>query len=255
MTSQVSYNKKHTFVILVVVLVLLLCVAAGAMVLWSQRATKLRRGAHLPYLALAYTLYADDHEHALPPLAKTPGVLSGNIDALYPQHFSDLVLLFNPTDPQCEKVSKGGMTPEEAAARSSYVYLGTPVTSDEEVAEWAKAYRAAVRSKQPISAVYGPWVLGAEESKDAPLLIELPREYPGDWGLWLGAGGVPLSAPVMGGLVAYADGHVRFIRYPGLWPMTEETVSHLREIRALREGPQVETAAESQPAPGDGASG
>lgn len=245
MTVENRNSKKTALIALSVVAVLMLCAVAGAMVLWSQRATELRRGVRLPYLALAYTLYAEQNGDALPPLEDQPGVLSGDMESLYPEFFSDLTLLFNPANPTGKKAANGGMAPQEAAAKSSYVYLGAPVASDEEVAEWAETYRAAAASKQPISTAYEPWVLDSAEDKDAPLLIELPHAYPGDWGVWLGVGGVPLSAPVEGGLVAYPNGSVRFIRYPGPWPMTEKTISQLREIRALRGELQVEAAADA----------
>jgi len=36
-----------------------------------------------------------------------------------------------------------------------------------------------------------------------------------------------------GGNVLFMDGHVEFMRYPGKWPMTEETVEILESLDAL----------------------
>ncbi|MBN2310784.1 MAG: hypothetical protein JXR94_17555 [Candidatus Hydrogenedentes bacterium] len=210
-----------------------LCVLVVSALLWAWRAAEFRLNTNLKTLAMGYRFYAVEHDGVLPELDAEPGVLSGNADTLYPRYVFDTGLLFSP--PHAED---GAMAREQASARdafrgSSYVYLGRPVASDDEVLEWSREYLDFVAAAGEHRLRHKPWRLKEGEVYKVPLLIELPRPYPGTWGLSVLGRYLPLSSPEMGGCVAYADGHVEFIRYPGEWPMTAVTIDALRRAKAI----------------------
>lgn len=208
----------------------------------------------LQSLALTAKMYAHKSRgERYPPLSTVPGRLMWSASSLTSVEPWDRRGHVCPADSNSwwkidGYLDIGGNTPSESfwADDWSYMYLGYLLQDDEDVALFAEAYREHIVKGVPFDDIPRPnsgvkprmlYVLrhGAERfvmttsdmrHRDAaaraasrvPVLIERPGNH---------------DKP--GGHVAYLDGHVEWIDYPGKWPMTRETMRILRRLDALGE--------------------
>jgi hypothetical protein len=201
------------------------------MLTWAMRNHEYRCGLNLKSLAMGHRMYAAYHDDVFPPPDPEPGVLMADRSLMNPDYLGDPLLLFSRADPFFNKVSS--RDPSQPIPPSSFVYLGRAVHSDEDVAAWWNDYQEAVASGDA-SLGWQPWKVDEAEEAATPLLIELPNRYPGDLSMILTPKINMYQSPdVVGGMVAYCDGRVVFLTYPGSWPMTKTTISILREARGM----------------------
>ena len=196
---------------------------------WHLYAQALRKGVNIKSIAMAYRLYAYENQGIFPPLG------TGH----------DLPVLENmsiaqETVPESEEalrvicgrsyvaLGKSPLINEGFGVR--YVYFGLPIKSLPEARDFADRYRASLQTQgRPSGAL---WRLDREEPDHhvTPLLFEIPRMYPGLVGFRLCGIEFPVSEATLAGIVAYTDGHVEFIPYPGPWPMDEGLMNLLSEL-------------------------
>ena len=203
-------------------------------------------------------MYANDHDEYYPPLWSESGRLMFEPDEVYPEYISYPSYLLSPADPLRAQIGSNA-APAFYFQNSSYFYLGYTVWDDATVAAFALAYRQRhenglrfdegavpvdheVETLRRLGATNRRetmltfeqleeprWQYTRHGSREIPVLIERPRAYPGQFGLYLGFR-LALSKPTVGGAVLYLDGHVEFITYPGKWPMTETTIDILEGL-------------------------
>jgi len=197
-------------------------------------------------LAMAFKMYSNENHGEYPILSPESGRLmfDNGKSPLYPDYVNDLCLLVCPLDKQdwqalCNR--KGEKDPNVLCDDHSYLYLGYVVTNDADVAAFAGAYQAQIanggdfsgdlpvpdglgtaggncvlrfREDMPAS-VLGEQVdpaAAARWQSRVPLLIERPENHPDAT------------------QVAYLDGHIELLPYPGKWPMTEKTIGILKTL-------------------------
>lgn len=184
-----------------------------------------------------------------PPLRTTPGGLLFGVDEAVPEEltaeYSKLLLRDSGVGPsQTAEVLESAVPIE-----NDFFYLGYAITSEEEMAAFAAAYRERLADggdfteDLPVAAGTGTW------GGDAILRLSTETVYaPQGSELYQGKGdpytserrsSVPLTIEkpghyhVSGAYVLYADGYSEFIDYPGKWPMTEATINLLLELEAM----------------------
>ncbi len=209
---------------------------------------------NLRQMGLVHKMFANENREQLyPELSDEPGRLmfswqgSSEFRDVYPEYLTDLNLLLCPSDPGgnlAEELRAGG-GPELLIDDHSYFYLGYAITNDREFAAFAEAYRTHVAEGKeflddlPVPAgtgtAGGDVILRLREGADGILFGDS-----GDFGRMARAQSeIPVmfdridNHVPMGGNVLYMDGHVEFIKYPGKWPMTEETIAILESLDAL----------------------
>lgn len=112
-----------------------------------------------------------------------------------------------------------------------YYYLGYRVRDDQEIGNYASAYRGALANPD-MSQYLALESAGLERLGSYPIRSSIPG-LPLPHEAW---SGIPLLIEVIDpekdteGHVLFCDGHSERIPYPGHWPMTEATVSHLRKL-------------------------
>ena len=213
---------------------LLLATLTVGLLSWACRSHEFRTGTHLRSLLFAYNMYAADNDGAYPTLDGEAGMLSGAADLLYPAYISHLGLLYSGPDDTYLHLRDRGATAREFFRFSSYVYLGEGVRDDGEAKKWSLRYTGLVRRGEVVFSDQPEirWRKDDALRNGGPVLIELPRPYPGSLGVYFPSEHwMALSRPQMGGLVAYADGRVEFVEYPGEWPMTTPTVEAIERVR------------------------
>ncbi len=207
----------------VLILLLLLCLS---FVFWGMRASDLHRGTHLKTLAMAYRLYANDNEGVLPPV-DDDYPLTGKMTLLYPKYVHSLDMLVSPLDKESAYLTSTDTSVRESFQRSSYMYLGVLLASTNQGTISLNAPPSLQDAIGESAHTYDRAGFGTDRF---PILMERPRLYPGPWGLLICGITLPLSSPQLGGVVAYSNGDVDFVPYPGQWPMTESTLSVLDDI-------------------------
>jgi hypothetical protein len=187
-------------------------------------------------------------------------------EPLYPVYISDPLTMYCPEDPhRVASAAELQVAPETAFDDHSYFYLGYAVTDEESMVAFAAAYRAALGKPDPflddLSVAPGTGTFGtgtlyrlrdslAHElhkqgvvisgtqpepeiyiherlASRIPVIIER-IDLPG----YASCDGCENHSP-LGGNVLFLDYSVRFIPYPGEWPMTEATMRSLLELNAL----------------------
>lgn len=233
---------------------------------------------NLNTIGISLRMYAGENaEGYYPPLSAKPGTLMF-VRALFPDYIPDALVLLCPSDDDdaqehAELVRDenrvGGLKPKPLYSHKdfiddqSYFYLGYAVTSDQDVALFAAAYRTwgpgDPRMRRDIDAnnLRGSGITAdgsfASGEKDHYTLYRLREGVEDELidRLDIIRGGTDPSArarskiPVMierpgnhepdGINVLYLDGHVDFHR-PREWPYTEKTIGLLRELDALGDG-------------------
>ena len=211
--SRVNLGMKTCLLVMLCILLLPFVFAVfgmlAAIVLpaFSRSREAARRAGcqtNLKQAAVALAHYADAHEGAFPPLANGHGALTFG-DELGPR--PGLAWLQCPSD----RSGADGSIPD-------YIYLGYAVRSQEEL----DALVAALVKKQTTQ---DGSIAGAQDDLD-PISSGLSD---------------PAAIPVLvewddlhiprGGNVLFLDGHVKFIKFPGEFPMTTEFFDAIRRVR------------------------
>lgn len=186
----------------------------------------------------------DNEQHFYPRLSSTPGKLMFGKEGMFPEYLTAAGVLVCPS----VHVDKNlWQHPVSLIDDKCFLYLGYVVTGDADVSAFCEAYRNRVAQGLPFDAdlkvpagqgnaggstIYRlrdgvePLLLKDATDKAAaevlqqriPVLIERPQNHRGE-----------------GGNVLFMDGQVEFIRYPGKWPMTPQTINALLELDAMRQ--------------------
>lgn len=245
-----------------VVLFFVLIAAAGimaAILLPSlSRAREAARRAscqnNLKQVGIVFKMFANESRGELyPELSPEPGRLmfanesSGGEHPVYPEYLTDATILMCPSDMDWGLLEQepGEDGWQRLLDDHSYFYLGYAVMSDAEMAAFAEAYGARVaaglRFDEDLEVDAGTGTAGGGVLYR--LREGIARVAASDPQSLLDAAVAKSQIPVLiertdnhlppGGNVLFMDGHVEFIRYPGKWPMTEETVEILEALDAL----------------------
>lgn len=187
----------------------------------------------LKQVALALKMYSNQSRgERLPSLSRDPGRLMFDMESgVYPEFFQDSDLLICP--------GPEAMSPHPYIDDQHYAYIGHLLTNDADVSAFADAYSRVIASggsfdrDLPGTTSYGDTIYQLREGVHRflfdetanhaeitvaegkiPVLIEWPDNHEGS----------------PGGHVLYLDGHVEWHDYPGEFPMTEATITTLRNL-------------------------
>lgn len=196
--------------------------------------------------------YARDHGGQLPPLDPRPGRLVFDPDQMYPDYCSNagwLAADFDPYVPDAVRAQSKykGRWGKEQFDDFSFYYLGFAILSPTEGEAFVDAYKTAAASGfnpgQGLPARPGRGTFGKDEFLRLHLNLErILSPTPS------GALATTLLARVptfvqrpehvdgySGGIVAYLDGHVEYVDYPGRFPMTESFIEGLRSLDEIEQ--------------------
>ena len=179
-----------------------------------------------------------------------PWVIPGycaRVEFIYPEYLTDATILMCPSDMDWGLLEQepGEDGWQRLLDDHSYFYLGYAVMSDAEMEAFAAAYGARVaaglRFDEDLEVDAGTGTAGGGVLYR--LREGIARVAASDPQSLLDAAVAKSQIPVLiertdnhlppGGNVLFMDGHVEFSRYPGKWPMTEETVEILEALDAL----------------------
>ena len=241
-------------ILMVVVIGILSAILLPALARAREAARRASCQNNLKQVGLSYMMFAgESRDGVYPELSNEAGRLmfsrhsTSSSSALYPEYLADPGILLCPGDPNSDPAQDPRATgnPELLIDDHSYFYLGYVVTSDRELAAFAEAYRTHVaESKEFLEDLPVPEGTGTAGG-DAILRIRegIEQILIGDPGSPGGMARVQSEIPTMierpehhipeGGNVLYLDGHVEFIKYPGKWPMTEQSIAILESLDAL----------------------
>ena len=243
---------------------IILCAIAGIGIILSvilpevSRAREAERRAacqgNVKQVGLAFKMFSNESRGELyPELSPEAGRLmfandSGGAEPLvYGEYLTDATILMCPSDVDSGLLEQE--LDEEGRQRllddHSYFYLGYAVTSDAEMAAFAEAYRARVaaglRFDEDLDVDAGTGTAGGDVlyrlREGIGRVVASDPQSPG--AVAVAESGIPVLIERIdnhvpaGGNVLFVDGHVEFIRYPGKWPMTRETVEILEALDAL----------------------
>lgn len=166
---------------------------------------------NLKQMGLVYMMWANEHDHALPPLSDVPGEFAPSASAIYPEYLATPSIFNCPSDSDVTQV----METPETIGDESYFYLGYAVTNETEARAFIDAYRQQQQSgggfEGDLVAAAGAGTAGTDHFvrlKDSSGM-ELPVR----------ADQIPimfdrsLEHHIPGGInVLYLDGHVVFLR-------------------------------------------
>ena len=206
---------------------------------------------NLKQVGLVYKMFANENEEGMyPELSNEPGRLmfalnpASGAKAVYPEYIADFRILQCPSDITLPDTTAPGVEsdPEIMIDDHSYFYLGYAIANENEMSAFAAAYSEVLSEGHDFD--QNLQVLPGDGSGGSDTLYRLgdgvERLLSDDF---TSAALMASEIPVMierpdnhlppGGNVLYLDGHVRFVRYPGEWPMTEQTIGILESLDKL----------------------
>lgn len=262
---KTGWQRVWSWWLLAALLVGVIVLAAGISALcYGKMWGEFRIPLHVKSLMTQVKTYAGDKgKGAYPPLSPRRGHLLFEMDTVYPEYVSDGWMLVSPASLVGTSIYDSHPPMAYFFEHCSYYYLGYKVWNEETVRAFAEAYEKRIaegknfeddlpvqspmerltrlndnvsRQMIPDAESNSPkWEHLRHPDSEIPVFIEKPRPYGGGLGFYVWGRALPISRPILGGVVAYQDGHAEFIRYPGKWPMTEKTISALARLESLRE--------------------
>jgi len=247
-----------TFVAMVILLVWIFLLPA---IIYQKNAFHKRHCYHnLKHLGLSMAMYGNEQDgEAYPPLSPKAGCLMPEIGNLHPEYLGDLTLIHCPElrDPRLP------LSPESEFAAvlsdQSYFYLGYIIDGPETLRAFQKAYEKVIAEGGSFeSALSVPAGQGTWGGDRIPRLSEDPSIVYPDFDetneehvaaaynvrskipvMIERIGNHPIKGKKTGELahVLFQDGQVKWMNFPGEWPMTEETQNILNALDKL--GPYV----------------
>ena len=198
---------------------------------------------NLKQMGLVYKMFANESKGMVfPHLSATPGQLMSAKSEIYPEYLTDPVILICPSMPDYDTWSAKH---DAAIDDECYFYLGYAVCDESDVAVFCAAYKERMAKGEPLDGDLT--VPDGKGSLGGNIIYRLKegveRFFITDINNPAGAAMVQSKIPILierpgnhvptGGNVLFMDGHVEFIRYPGAWPMTPQTVTELQELDAM----------------------
>jgi prepilin-type processing-associated H-X9-DG protein len=244
LAAQDRAGKRRLALILSVLVVLVISTflaheCRGAMEAWRRADCS----SNPKMFGIVCKMFANDNEeHLYPRLSSKPGQLMVEREQVYPKYVTNPWLVACPS----VHIPKGIRNhPEALIDDRCFLYLGYAVSNDDEVAAFATAYKEHMAEGLPFDkdlqvpsgqgnglgnvlyrlreGVQRFFITDINKVGSAhqpgssiPVLIERPENHRSE-----------------GGNVLFMDGHVEFMRYPGQWPMTEQTINALKELDAM----------------------
>ena len=206
---------------------------------------------NLKQMGIVYKMFANESRgEVYPELSNEAGRLMFPAYAIstpqlvYPEYLTDLNVLQCPSDSGAQLLGANN-DPVLLIDDHSYFYLGYAVTNNEELAAFAEAYKTHVaQGKEFLEDLPVPEGTGTAGGDVILRLQEgIERFLITDPSNPAASAIAQSSIPIMierfgnhipgGGNVLYMDGRVRFLKYPGEFPMTEESVRILESLDAL----------------------
>ena len=209
---------------------------------------------NLKQMGIVFKMFSNESRGELyPELSPEAGRLmfanesGGGERAVYPEYLTDATILMCPSDLDSglleQELGEDGW--QQLLDDHSYFYLGYAVTSDTEMAAFGEAYRsrvaAGLRFDEDLEVGAGTGTAGGDVlyrlREGIGRVVASDPQSPAD--VAVAESGIPVliertdNHVPAGGNVLFMDGHVEFMRYPGKWPMTEETVEIFEALDAL----------------------
>jgi hypothetical protein len=229
---------------------ILLLLAAFRVALENGRhATAVLEGGHdTLYTTLLWWQYAREHDGAFPALSSTDG-LTFDRTGVHSAYRLDREYNASLDDREAALVlgdlnKKAGYVMADVVDESQHFYLGYAITNEAEGRAFVDAYRKrkarGLDFSEDLPAPAGKGTLGGDK------LLRLNRDLPERLASQADAEGLPELTnqdfpvmierpghyPVSGGWVVYLDRQMKFLPYPGPFPMTEEFVGALEALAA-----------------------
>lgn len=166
---------------------------------------------NLKQMGLVYMMWANEHDHALPPLSDMPGEFAPSASAIYPEYLASPSIFNCPSDSDVTQV----METPETIGDESYFYLGYAVTNETEAHAFIDAYR---QQQQSGGGFEGDLLVEAGAGTAGTDRFVRLKDISG-MELPVRADEIPimfdrsLDHHIPGGInVLYLDGHVSFVR-------------------------------------------
>jgi prepilin-type processing-associated H-X9-DG protein len=202
------------------------------------------RGAsqnNLKQLGLVMKMFANESRGQIfPRLDPRPGHLMMLGNEVFPEYVTDVSVYISPAHPQAADFKeRATQDPLSIIDDHSYWYLGYAIPNEEAGLAFVEAYKKAVKNGE------GP----GEDLKDTAtstimrLREGVERFFITDINDPASSARIQSEIPIMierpglqegGSNVLYMDGHVVFIKYPGIFPMTEKFIQALESLDALK---------------------
>ena len=198
---------------------------------------------NLKQMGIVYKMFANESKDMVfPHLSAAPGQLMSAKSEIYPEYLTDPNILICPSLPDSEQWRAKR---DAAIDDESYFYLSYAVMGDKDVAAFCAAYKEQMAKGVPFD---GDLAVPAGTGSGGGNVIYrmkegVERAFVADMHNPAGAAMAQSRLPILierpenhmptGGNVLFMDGHVEFMRYPGEWPMTEQTINALKELDAM----------------------
>jgi prepilin-type processing-associated H-X9-DG protein len=190
----------------------------------------------LKQLGLVFAMYASENRGFWPALQDQPGRLMFPVTPIFPEYLTDLTVLLCPA---VGEAPPGNMDVMESAAwfcdDRSFWYLGYALKDEAQGLAFVEAYRQGAakgegfdedlkdgtghtihRLREGVARFFITDInVPGPGPNEIPVIIERPGNHEG------------------GASILFMDGHVEFLPYPGLWPMTERFIQGLQSLDQL----------------------